>query len=196
MNGVLNGKGKLGEWVITNANSGRSQLSFVSPDGIDHNTIRVLFNASNPQQKFLAYVRDARSDMIIALFAWDYDETGNPVRCLRIERLPDDTLKAWAQYVIHVEKTTNIVWSTFNVDVALFKTIFDQRGKYPMQTENGKVVWDGSKDKPGKLQGKTSQPNWLDKTTLMRSIIFTLILLPPLAMLFMAKQKRTSNNQK
>jgi len=191
MDEVLNGKGKFGSWSVTSLAVGVKQLSLFSPDGIDRNLIRVVFNASNPQQRYLAYVREPNINTIIALFAWDYDENGKPVRFLRIERGGDDKLKAWAQYIIHVDKTTNIDWSLFNVDLTKFKTVYDKRPKYPIETKNGKVVFDASKDKYAPLPNK-AKSHWFDKTTIIRTIIFTVLLMPPLIMILAALKKRTS----
>lgn len=127
------------------------------------------------------------------MFAWDYDTNGSPVRFLRIERTGDDMLKAWAQNIIHVEKTTSVDWSLFDVDVSTFKTVYDQRGKYPIQTENGKVVFDASKDKYSKLPGRIGdrRSSVYRRSSVVRALVMTAVLLPVLiGGLAMLKKRR------
>jgi hypothetical protein len=170
---------------------GLKQLAVIRPDGFDRDGLRVIFNASNPKQRYLAYMRDNDGN-IVTLAAWDYDSKGMPIRFLRLEQQINGNLVAWAQNIIFMDKTTNVNWSIFNVDISKYSSIYDQRGKYPIQTVNGKVVFDGSKDKYSLPPGTVVKPSRLDKTTVIRAIIFTVFLLPPLIMLFMAIKKRIS----
>jgi hypothetical protein len=118
-----------------------------------------------------------------------------PVRFLRIERSTVvGSFSAWAQYIIHVEKTTNIDWSLFNVNVAKFKSVYDQRPEFPIQTVNGKVVFDARKDKYAPLPGGVvnGSSKRFDNRAIINTIILTVFLLPPLVMIFVAIKKRVS----
>jgi hypothetical protein len=192
----LSGKGRFGSWTATSLHSGNlglQQLSIAGPDGVDRNQLRVIFDDSNPQKKYLAYIRDPNTDTITSMFAWDYDTNGIPIRFLKIDRSTvAGSFRAWAQYIIHVDKTTNVDWSLFNVDVSKFSSVYDQRGKYPIQTVNGKVVFDASKDKYAPLPGTVVPFSWFDKITVIRIIILTVFLLPLPFFIFSAIKKRKS----
>jgi len=188
---VLNGRGQFGTWTkIRSDIPNTSELSFVSADGTDHNVMRVLFNDSNPKQIYLAYVRDLNSGKYISLSAWNYDSDGKPVRFLKVERDPNiGSIKAWAQNIIDIEKTTNIDSSLFTVDLAKLKSVYDQRPMYPIMIVNHKVVFDASKDKYASLPGNR-RLSWFDKAVEIRALIFTVLLVPPLVMLFVAWKQR------
>ncbi|HEY2330224.1 MAG TPA: hypothetical protein VGI63_10480 [Verrucomicrobiae bacterium] len=172
---------------------GLKQLSVIRPDGFDRDGLRVIFNESDPKQRYLAYMRDNDGN-IVTLVAWDYNQKGTPLRFLRIEQQPDGKLVAWAQNIILMNKTTNVDWSIFSVDISKYSSIYDQRGKYPIQTVNGKVVFDASKDKYSPFPGKAGsvQSNWFDSRTIIRVIMLIVLLVPPLIMLFKAFKKRQS----
>jgi hypothetical protein len=191
---AIDGKGKYGGWTIKTLGGGVKQLSLISPDGVDHDLIHVLINATNIQKKYLAYVRSSDTGKIYNLFAWDYDENGSPVRFIRIESGRDGNLKCWAQYIIHLEKTKNKDWSLFNINLSNYSNIYDKRPQNPIETVNGKVVFDAGKDKYSPLPAMVGnvRSSWFDKTTIIRTIIFTLILPPPLVLLFVAIKKRIS----
>jgi hypothetical protein len=192
---AASGQGKFGRWAITSLShkmAGLKQLSLISPDGADRDIIRVIFNGSDPKQKYLAYMRFPSNGSVSALCAWDYDETGNPVRFFRVEHTGSGTLRAWAQYIIHAEKTTIVDWALFRVDTTKFASVFDQRPEYPIQTEKGKVVWDAKRDRYAPLPGKESTA-WLSshaKRIVVRIIVFLAMVVPVLILVARAARKR------
>jgi len=96
----------VGQYRVTSVNYGNLQLKQLSLIDGAGNSVCVLFNGSNPQEKYLAYVQSPKTHKIINMYAWDYDASGNPIRFLEIE--PDEdtgTLEAAsAQYIIYTEK--------------------------------------------------------------------------------------------
>jgi hypothetical protein len=194
LNMIINGHGDSGNWkvsLIDSNNSDVKQISYIDSDGVDRNRIRIIFNAHNPEQKYLAYVRDANNGKIGALFAWDYNNNGVPIRFLNVEPSPNGKLKASAEYIINASRSTNIEWSIFNVNISEYSSVYDKRPEYPIETVNGKVVFDAGKDKYASLPSNVAvRPNWFDGRTVIRAIMFTVLLLPPLVMLFRAIKKQ------
>ena len=139
---MLDGKSRFGRWAIKPASGGLpgvKQLYFVSPDGVDHDYIRVLFNESRPDRKLLAYVRDPSTGGIQTLFAWDYREDWKPVRFLKIDRYANGKLHANLQNILYSGKTTNVDRSLFRVDLTQYRSVDDFRSERPVSIVDGKV---------------------------------------------------------
>jgi hypothetical protein len=195
MDMFIKGNEKDGVWheALLKNNPNIKQIYLSVSNELNSDIARIVFDSSSTKKKYLVYGLDQKTMTVSCLFAWDYDENGDPIRFLRIEHSPkDDKFSAWAQYIIHTEKTTNIDLSIFHVDLNKFKSIYDQRGAYPIQTVNGKVVFDASKDKYAPLPGQVVKSSGFDKTTIIRSVIFFVFIMPPLVMLIMAIKKRIS----
>ena len=180
--------------------NGIKQLSVIQPNGFDRDGVRVIFNEANPKQRYLAYMRDNDGN-IAALYAWDYDEKGSPIRFLRVERQGDGKFAGWAQNIIYLGKVGNVDWSIFQIDVAKYSSIYDERGKYPIQTVNGKVVFDASKDKyssPNSPSGNAdnSLSAWADNNVkLIRAIMLTACFVPPVIVLCLNLKKWFSKSK-
>ncbi|HTV39750.1 MAG TPA: sigma-70 family RNA polymerase sigma factor [Candidatus Sulfotelmatobacter sp.] len=117
---------RYGQYRVGSVNYGNlplKQLSLIGTNDLADDSVCVLFNGSNPRQKYLAYVRDPQTHNIVNMYAWDYDGSGNPIRFLEIEPDGNGGSEAFAQYIIHAEKTTNIDWSLFNVDTTKFRAV-------------------------------------------------------------------------
>lgn len=191
---ALTGTAKFGRWVVADIGNGNlavKQVSLISPDGIDHQILRVLLNSTNVNQIYLAYVRDPNTHDVIALSAWDY-ENGSLVRFLRIERpLGVENLKAYAQYIIHTERTkTNM--ALFNVDISQYPRVFDQRPAYPIETLNGKVIFDARQDKYRELPQLQKRASYwfLTRTAKARVLMVMAMLVPPLVIAFAFKRRK------
>jgi hypothetical protein len=142
-------------------------------------------------QVYLAYVRDPNTHDVIALSAWDY-ENGNPVRFLRVERpLGVNELKAYAQYIIHTERTKANM-ALFSVNISEYPRVFDQRPKYPIETLNGEVVFDARHDKYRELPQLQKQGSYwlLSRTAKARVLMVVVMLVPPSVIAFVFKRRK------
>ncbi len=126
-----------------------ARITLIAPDGKAHGMLQATFRQSMPEQRYLAYLRSPAlpSSNIVALFAWDYDNRGGLRRFVRVERTLDQKWKAWAQNLVLVQKTTNVDWGLFRVDIEQFRSVFDKRPEFPVQTVDGKVVFNAKTDK-------------------------------------------------
>jgi hypothetical protein len=194
---VLQGKSSFGKWVFSERNDGNgqvSELTFVSANGIDHDGMRVLFRGNDLNRPYLAYVRDPNSRAIISLSAWSYGAKGDPLRTVHIHASEGTLSYLQLQNIIYSQKTTNIDWAAFAVDISKFKSIYDLRPEYPIQTVNGKVTFDARKDKYGSILGKTGSvhSNVFKNVIVIRAIMLTMFLLPVLTLAFFAFRKVNS----
>ena len=151
---VLDGKSKVGRWVIVPAKSGApgiKQLSLVGPDGGDHDLVGVLFSESRPDRPLLAYVRNGRTGSIEELFAWDYRADWQPARLLKIQHHGEEKLHANLQNIVYSGKTTDIDWSLFKVDVTQYRSITDYRSEPAVNIISGKVYVFEPRGEPGTI---------------------------------------------
>jgi hypothetical protein len=197
--GVLDGHGPAGRWTLTSLSQltgGPKELSLISSDGIDHDYVKVIFNESHPQQRYIAYMRDPKSGSIIALSAWDYDEIGDPVRFIKIERkVGASNLRAWAQNIVHAERSTNVNWALFNIDIKHFASVLDERPTNPIATLNGKVIFDAARDPYRKLSG-VSAWNLAGKHVIIARCVILCIFCLPLAFAAMMYLRTRSSRGK
>ena len=193
---LLEGKGRFGTWELTHigdvqADVGR--LSQASTDGIDNDLLRVYFKNSKPEQRYLAYARDPVSRVLNSLYASDFDEKGNPVRLLKIEPLANGLLGAWAQNIIYISKTTNVDLALFNVDLARFRSIFDERPKYPVEIQDGKVVWNAAKDQYANeavSAGRLRSGILKNRPVIIRFVLGCVFVFPAIILFFKMKSNR------
>lgn len=190
---ALAGKGQWGNWVSGSAlgKTNLKEITFVDTNQIGQDWIRIVYNGSNPSEKYLAYCRDPRTSKIFGLYAWDYDDKGKPIRFLKIENNPKGTLRAWAQNIVYVGKSTNIDTALLNVDLTKFEEFYDQRPEFPVEYVNGKVVFDAKKDKYATVVGRSrAEVSLLNQRTAIRLIVLIVLLTPPLVMIFLEGRKR------
>ena len=194
---ALGSKGSFKYWSVRpllNDVATVKQLSVIGPDGIDHDKIRVIFNGFDPKQRYLAYMRGS-DGAIVTLFAWDYGENGYPIRFMRVEN-QRDALVAWAQNIVYVGQTTNIDWSLYHVDTSKFTSVYDKRPEYPIQTVNGKIVFNAKTNSYASFAGSrsNSQSGWFSKPIIIRIIMICILLLPLLFLIWITVKKRATNN--
>lgn len=179
-----------GKWVASDFRGKKTdlkQMNFVGADGVDRNSMKVFYNGVNPHQRYLAYVRE-RTGNCSALFAWDYNNEGTPVRFLKVES-GFRGMQAYARNIIYLSKTNKVDSSLATVDINQYYEVYDRRPEFPVEYMGGKIVFDARKDKYATVAGLRKQRlSFLTKQALVRCVVLCAFLLP-LALAFFYRAK-------